>query len=70
MDNNTVNGRPKDKWELALDVQVQVVQKCQSDKNLSSCSNCSEFIPCTIRQTYIKAVYESMNKGSGGGFEF
>ena len=70
MDSSTVNGRPKDKWELALDVQVQVIQQCQSDKNLSTCSLCSEFIPCPTRQTYIKSVYESMNKGSGGGFEF
>ena len=70
MDNNTVNGRPKDKWELALDIQVQVVQQCQNDRNLSSCSSCSEFIQCPTRQTYIKSVYESMNKGSGGGFEF
>ena len=70
MQSNMVNGRDKDKWELALDVQVQVLQQCQNDKNVSSCSLCSEYIPCPIRQTYIKAVYESMNKGSGGGFEF
>ena len=69
-DNNTVNGREKDKWELALDVQVQVLQQCQDDKSISSCSLCAEFLPCPLRQTYIKAVYESMNKGSGGGFEF
>jgi len=60
----------KDKWQLALDVQIKQLQSCQDDKNLSSCSLCSEFIPCPIRQSYIKAVYESMNKGSGGGFEF
>jgi hypothetical protein len=60
----------KDKWELALEVQIKVLQQCQDDKNLSSCSLCNEFIPCKIRQSYIKAVYESMNKGSGGGFEF
>ena len=64
------NENAKDKWELALEVQIKVLQQCQDDKKLSSCSICSEFIPCPIRQTYIKAVYESMNKGTGGGFEF
>lgn len=64
------NENAKDKWELALEVQIKVLQQCQDDKELSSCSICSEFIPCPIRQTYIKAVYESMNKGTGGGFEF
>ena len=62
--------KQKDKWELALEVQIKILQQCQDDKQLSSCSKCSEFIPCTIRQSYIKAVYESMNKGTGGGFEF
>lgn len=62
--------KAKDKWELALEVQIKVLQQCQDDKQLSSCSICSEFIPCSIRQSYIKAVYESMNKGTGGGFEF
>ena len=59
-----------DKWELALEVEIKVLQQCQESKQLSSCSLCSEFINCTIRQSYIKAVYESMNKGTGGGFEF
>ena len=64
-ENNELN-----KWELALEVQIKILKQCQDDKNLSSCSLCSEFISCHTRQAYIKAVYESMNKGSGGGFEF
>jgi len=31
---------------------------------------CIKILECEIRDKYIKAVYESMNKGSGGGFEF
>jgi hypothetical protein len=27
-------------------------------------------LDCLVRKEYIKAVYESMNKGAGGGFEF
>jgi hypothetical protein len=66
----TKKQKDKDKWELALEVQIKVLQQCQDNKCLSSCSLCNEFIPCKIRQAYIKAVYESMNKGSSGGFEF
>jgi len=60
----------QDKWELALEVEIKVLQQCQESKNLPSCTTCSELLTCTIRQTYIKAVYESMSKGGGGGFEF
>jgi transcription elongation factor Elf1 len=35
-----------------------------------SCTNCSKIFECNIRKSYIKAVYQSMNKGHGGGFEF
>jgi len=60
----------QDKWELALEVEIKVLQQCQESKNLPSCTACAELLTCTIRQTYIKAVYESMSKGGGGGFEF
>ena len=59
-----------DKWELALEEQIKILKQCQDSKQLSSCSKCEQFLECQIRQQYIKAVYESMNKGSGGGFEF
>jgi len=59
-----------DKWELALEEQIKILKQCQDSKQLSSCSLCEQFLMCQTRQQYIKAVYESMNKGSGGGFEF
>ena len=59
-----------DSWNQALDEQVIIIQKCQEEKNYSSCSLCPEIIDCDIRKAYVKAVYESMNKGAGGGFEF
>lgn len=31
---------------------------------------CDFILECELREIYVKAVYESMNKGSGGGFEF
>ena len=60
----------KDKWELALDKKISELKACQEAKNVTSCMKCEEILECTLRNSYIKAVYESMNKGSGGGFEF
>ena len=59
-----------DKWELALEEQIKILQKRQDSHNLQSCTPCGKLLDCNTRQQYIKAVYESMNKGSGGGFEF
>ena len=43
---------------------------CQNSKDLNSCKPCSEFFECVLRKRYVITVYESMNKGSSGGFEF
>jgi hypothetical protein len=61
---------PKDKWEVALDAEVVILKQCQVKNNLDSCMKCSLLLNCEVRDNYIKVVYESMNKGSGGGFEF
>lgn len=59
-----------DKWEEALEVQITILQNCQDEKSLDSCMKCEYLLECLTRKEYIKAVYESMNKGTGGGFEF
>ena len=59
-----------DQWEELLEVQIKIIQECQVSKNLKSCTPCDLLLECVTRKAYIKAVYESMNKGSGGGFEF
>ncbi len=59
-----------DDWNQALDAQIVILNKCQEDKKLTSCNACNEIIECDVRKAYVKAVYESMNKGAGGGFEF
>lgn len=59
-----------DKWEEILEGQITVVQNCQDKKSLDSCMKCQDILECLTRKEYIKAVYESMNKGTGGGFEF
>jgi len=64
------NTQQKDKWELVLESKIIELQECQKEKNLSSCFVCEKLFTCSLRDEYVKAVYESMNKGSGGGFEF
>lgn len=59
-----------DEWDLKLEEQLKVLKECQTSKELSGCETCSEFFECEIRKQYVVCVYESMNKGSGGGFEF
>ena len=60
----------KDKWQVLLDAELVILKQCQIQKGLTSCMKCSQLLECEIRDKYIKVVYESMNKGSGGGFEF
>lgn len=59
-----------DEWELKLENELRILKECQTSKNLAGCEACNEFFDCEIRKQYVVAVYESMNKGSGGGFEF
>lgn len=61
---------PKDKWQIALDKEIVIIENCQKEQNVDSCMRCQKILDCEVRDSYIKAVYESMNKGSGGGFEF
>jgi hypothetical protein len=68
MSNHSV--QELDKWEEALEVQIQIVQNCQDEKMIDSCMKCEYILDCLVRKEYIKAAYESMNKGTGGGFEF
>ena len=60
----------KDKWQLALDEQLIILKQCQASNSVDSCIKCTKVLDCQTRDTYVKVVYESMNKGSGGGFEF
>tara|TARA_B110000046_G_C12979587_1_gene392704 strand:+ start:218 stop:421 length:204 start_codon:yes stop_codon:yes gene_type:complete len=60
----------KDKWQIMLDSEIVLLKQCQVDHRLDSCMKCEKLLNCTIRDKYIQIVYESMNKGSGGGFEF
>lgn len=59
-----------DEWQLKLEQELDNLKKCQESNSLDSCTSCDKFFNCEIRKKYVIAVYESMNKGSGGGFEF
>ena len=59
-----------DPWEQKLEEALALLKKCQEEQSLSSCLSCEKILGCEIRTRYVNAVYESMNKGKGGGFEF
>lgn len=68
--DNTQEVQVLDKWEEKLEKKIKELNSCQVSNNLDSCSPCSEFFTCQLRKQYVVTVYESMNKGSSGGFEF
>ena len=57
-------------WQQRLDEQKAKLQECQASRQVDSCLQCDKVLDCEVRDNYVKAVYESMNKGEGGGFEF
>ena len=59
-----------DEWDIKLDEKIVELKTCQESNSLKTCSDCNKFFECELRKKYVKAVYESMNKGAGGGFEF
>ena len=59
-----------DEWELQLQAKIRELQSCQEQQNLNSCLQCPKIQNCELRDSYVHAVYSSMNKGAGGGFEF
>jgi len=59
-----------DEWQIALVQKKGELQACQQEQQVSSCLQCERLLGCELRDVYVKAVYDSMNKGAGGGFEF
>ena len=59
-----------DEWQILLTQKKAELEACQNKKQVSSCLKCEKLLDCEIRDAYIKAVYDSMSKGKGGGFEF
>ena len=59
-----------DEWEIALRRKKSELEACQKEHQVKSCTACEKLLACELRDAYVKAVYDSMNKGTGGGFEF
>lgn len=59
-----------DEWQILLVQKKSELEACQKQLHLPSCLKCDKLLTCDIRDGYIKAVYDSMSKGKGGGFEF
>jgi hypothetical protein len=70
MQDNAQQPTQKDKYEIILDEQKVILETCQNEHNVDSCMKCEQILNCATRDMYVKSVYESMNKGEGGGFEF
>ena len=59
-----------DEWQITLKQKKVELEACQVEHAIKSCMKCEKLLDCTLRDSYIKAVYDSMSKGEGGGFEF
>ena len=59
-----------DEWELALKEKKIELEACQLKEQVKSCLECPKLLNCETRDAYVHAVYNSMNKGTSGGFEF
>jgi hypothetical protein len=59
-----------DEWQIVLKQKRSELEACQKEQQLKSCMQCEKLLECELRDSYIKAVYESMSKGESGGFEF
>ncbi len=70
VEETTQQPKSRDRWEQALDQKHSKLQECQKEHGLTSCLACPDLLECSLRDAYVKAVYESMSKGHGGGFEF
>lgn len=59
-----------DEYQEKLDEAISELKKSQEQNGVDSCLKCEKVIGCEIRNSYVLAVYNSMNKGEGGDFEF
>lgn len=57
-------------FEKELDKKLGELSACQQNMGVESCMGCDEIIGCEIRAKYVDAVYQSMNGGSSGTFDF
>ncbi len=59
-----------DEWQIALKQKKSELEACQAEHQVKGCMSCEKLLDCKVRDSYVQAVYDSMSKGAGGGFEF
>lgn len=59
-----------DSFSQHLSDEIRILQSCQQENNLHSCMPCDSFLSCQKRKDYVKAVYDNLNKGQDGAFDF
>jgi len=67
---NSVDKKELNDYDIEIIEKEKTLKECQIKNNIKSCLKCDKIIGCAIRNEYVKAVYNSMNKGQSGGFEF
>ncbi len=68
--SSAMHSSVSDIFEQNLQEKKRLLHVCQDEKKVTTCSECEKMFECETRRAYVKAVYESMAKGEGGGFEF
>ncbi|CAA6826558.1 MAG: Unknown protein [uncultured Sulfurovum sp.] len=59
-----------DEWQLVLEEKKHALEVHMKQQGIKSEMDCKDFPNCPVQEAYVKAVYDSMSKGKGGGFEF
>ncbi len=59
-----------DNFQKKLDDNIQKIKECQKEHDVNTCFKCEFVIECKVRKEYVDSAYSSMNKGSGGFFNF
>ncbi len=59
-----------DEWKMILIEKKSALEVHMKEQGIKSEMDCKDFPHCPIQEAYVKAVYDSMSKGKGGGFEF
>lgn len=57
-------------FEKELNKKLGELQQCQQNSGVDSCLKCANLIGCEMRNGYVDAVYQSMNGGTSGAFDF
>jgi hypothetical protein len=70
MNEKSNNEKVLDEWELELKKQRKLLEAHMKELGITSEMDCPDFPNCKVQEAYVRAVYNSMSKGRGGGFEF